>query len=90
MILTPPQVTVTAYSSNGQAIPMVDPAGAQAAISNAFDNFREVETDIRTLRNRIDELEAFIRWCGKHHQEVMDEFTVTQAAKARIHHTEKA
>lgn len=84
------QVSISAYGNQGNSVEVVDPKAVQVFANDTANMVTAVEMQMRDVNKRIDELEAFIRWCGKHHQDVMDEYTVTKAAKARIHDTVSA
>lgn len=83
-------VSISAYGNQGNSVELVDPKAVQVFANDTSNTVTSMEMQMRDMNKRIDGLEAFIRWVGKHYPDVADEYTVSQAAKARIHHTEKA
>lgn len=82
-------IAVTAYGNQGNSIDLVDPKAAQVFANDTANMVTSLELRMNALHVRMDSLEAFTRWVGKHHPEVADEYTVTTAAKERIHHGDK-
>ncbi len=82
-------ISIAAYGNQGNSVELVDPKACQVFANDTANTVTSVEMQMRDMNKRIDELEAFIRWIGRHHPEVADEYTVSKAAKARIHGTEK-
>lgn len=79
-------IAVSAHGNQGNLIESVDPKAAQMFANETVNTITNLESQMSTLYQRMDFLEAFTRWVGKHHPEVADEYTVTTAAKERIHH----
>lgn len=83
-------VSISAYGNQGNSVEVTDPKAVQVFANDTANTVNSLEVQIRDVNRRIDELEAFLRWCGRHHHEIMDEYVVTKAAKARIHDPVKA
>lgn len=82
-------VAISAYGNHGNSVEVVDPKASQVFANDTVNTITMLELRVNSLHKQVDDLEAFIRWCGRHHGEVMDEYTVSTAAKARIHGQEK-
>ena len=87
-MMNPPNLVVAAMTSSGDTIKMIDATAIQNWSYAVASEVTVLENDlvhkITELERRMTEMESFIRWAAKHHQEVVDEYVVTNKAKDRI------
>lgn len=79
-----PMVMSSTCTPNGKTIQVLDPECVQKAFQDLSNESTTVDTKINGLMQRMNELEAFTKFCAQHYPEVVNEFTLATLAKTRL------
>lgn len=79
-----PMVTSSTVTPNGKTLHVVDGEAVQQAFQGLANESTLVDGRFVALEKRMNELEAFTKFCAQHYPEVVNEYTLATLAKTRL------
>lgn len=79
-----PMVVSTTVTPNGKTLHVIDPEAVQQAFQTLANESTQVDNKMLELTKRMNELDAFTRYCAQHYPEVINEYTLANLAKDRL------